>query len=168
MEELISIPLRYMVNDMSIKLFSILVNGVVIKDNKVLVSQRSWDEPHMSGKWTIPGGKVELDTEEDVFDILQKTVKREVLEETGVEIDDEMEMVVNNSFIRTGGQAVIAVVFRCRYRSGEAQALEDTIACKWVSVDEVREMEFPPNVKGYILDGLIKDSLWILVESIID
>ncbi len=39
--------------------FQILVNGVVFKDGQVLISQRSWEEEFMPGRWTIPGGKVE-------------------------------------------------------------------------------------------------------------
>ncbi|MEK7504142.1 MAG: NUDIX domain-containing protein, partial [Patescibacteria group bacterium] len=76
--------------------FQILVNAVVFWEDKVLISQRSWEEEHMPGRWTIPGGKVDP-VKEDVFDILQKTAKREVMEETGVEIADEMALIMNNS-----------------------------------------------------------------------
>lgn len=72
--------------------FQILVNGVVFRGNKVLISQRSFEEEHMPGRWTIPGGKVD-NGDDDMFNVLQQTVKREVLEETGVEISDDMELV---------------------------------------------------------------------------
>ncbi len=127
----------------------ILVNAVVFKGDKVLVSQRSWDEPHEPGKWTIPGGKVER-TEGDVFNVIEKTLKTEVLEETGVEIEDSVELITNNTFIRSTGQHVVAIIFKCRHKSGEAKPLEDTIDCKWASLEEIKGMEFPPNVKGYI------------------
>lgn len=131
-------------------LHSILVNAVVFKDNKVLISQRSFEEKHMPGAWTIPGGKVDL-TEGDVFHILEKNVKKEVMEETGIEVEDEMEMITNNSFIRgSNNQHVVVIVFKCTYKSGEATALEDTIDCKWVSLNEVKDIEFPPNVQNYI------------------
>src|SRR3989344_4095659 len=63
----------------------ILVNGVVFRGNKVLVSQRSWEELHEPGKWTIPGGKVEK-TKGGIFKIIEKTLKDEVKEETGEDI----------------------------------------------------------------------------------
>lgn len=135
-----------------LKLHSVIVNGVVFDGNKVLVSQRSLEEAHEPGKWTIPGGKIER-TEGDVFNIIEKTLAREVLEETGVEIADKVELITNNTFIRSNGQHVIALVFKCIYKSGEAQPLEDTIACKWATLEEVKSMEFPPNVKEYILKG---------------
>lgn len=132
-------------------LHSILVNGVVFKDDKVLVSQRSFEEKHMPGAWTIPGGKVEV-TDEVVFNVLEKNLIKEVLEETGVEIEEEMQMVTNNTFIReSNNQHVVVIVFKCMYKSGEAQALEDTIDCKWATKEEIQTMEFPPNVKEYIL-----------------
>ena len=130
----------------------ILVNGVVFDGDKVLVSQRSLDEPHEPGKWTIPGGKVEK-TIGDVFNIIEETLKKEVMEETGVEIEDKVEMVTNNTFIRSTGQHVVALIFKCNYKSGEAKPLEDTIDCKWATREEVDSMEFPPNVKGYILEA---------------
>lgn len=134
------------------KLHSVIVNGVVFNGDKVLVSQRSWEEPHEPGKWTIPGGKVER-TEGDVFGIIEKTLAREVREETGVEIGDNVLLITNNTFIRSNGQHVIALVFKCEYKSGEAKPLEDTIDCKWMTLGEVQDMEFPPNVKEYILKG---------------
>lgn len=130
----------------------ILVNGVVFKDNKVLVSQRSWEEPHEPGKWTIPGGKVEK-TDGNVFHIIEKTLKNEIIEETGIEIEERIQMITNNTFIRSTGQHVVALVFQCWYKSGIAKPLEDTIDCKWVTKEEVQQMEFAPNIKEYILEG---------------
>jgi len=128
----------------------VLVNAVVFKDDKVLVSRRSWDELHEPGKWTIPGGKVER-TKGDVFNILEKTLKREVKEETGVEIHDDVKLIMNNTFIRSTGQHVIALVFKCEYKSGAPTPLDDTIECKWASLHEVKSMDFAPNVKKYLL-----------------
>lgn len=133
------------------KLHSVIVNGVVFKDNKVLVSQRSMEETHEPGKWTIPGGKVEKE-DEVIFSILEKNVIKEIKEETDITVAEEMQLVCNNSFIRPiNGHHVIAIVFKCRYLSGTAKPLEDTIDCKWVTEEEVKSMEFPPNVKNYIL-----------------
>ncbi len=132
-------------------LHSILVNGVVFKDNKVLISRRSFEEKHMPGWWTIPGGKVEQGSE-DMFQLLEKSLAREILEETGVKVEEDMQMITNNSYIRPhDNQHVVAIVFKCKYKSGEAKPLDDTIDCKWASIEEIKDMEFPPNVKEYIL-----------------
>ncbi len=134
------------------KLHSVIVNAVVEKDGKILVSQRSFEEAHEPGKWTIPGGKVDK-TEGDVFNIVEKTCAREVEEETGVIIKEDAHLITNNTFIRSNGQHVIALICLCHWSSGEAQALEDTIGVKWISENEIDSIEFAPNVKGYIKKG---------------
>lgn len=132
--------------------FQILVNAVVFDGEKVLISQRSWEEEHMPGRWTIPGGKVDQ-SNDDIFNVLQKTAQREVMEETGVEIADEMTLIMNNSYVKANGQHVVAVIFKCHFKAGDAKPLEDTIDCKWAALDEIKSIDFPPNVKEYILEG---------------
>ena len=130
----------------------VLVNAVVEKNGKILVSQRSLDETHMPGKWTIPGGKVER-TSGNVWNIIEKTLKDEVIEETGVSIHDNVKLLTNNTFIRSTGQHVVALIFLCHWKSGEAKPLEDTINVKWITKNDLKEMEFPPNVSEYIEKG---------------
>jgi mutator protein MutT len=138
------------------KLHSVIVNAVVNKDGKILISQRSFDEGHEGGKWTIPGGKIDK-TEGNIFNIVEKTCAREVEEETGIKIKENIQLITNNTFIRSNGQHVIALICLCHWQSGEAQALEDTINIKWISKDKIDNYNFPPNVKEYILLGF--DSL---------
>lgn len=130
----------------------ILVNAVVEKDGKILVSQRSWEETHEPGKWTIPGGKVEK-TAGNVWNIVEKTLKSEVMEETGIEITNQVSLLTNNTFIRSTGQHVVALTFLCRWKSGEAKPLEDTIGTNWISRVDLKTMEFAPNVVLYIKKG---------------
>lgn len=128
----------------------ILVNAVVFRGEKILISQRSWKETHMPGKWTIPGGKVEK-TSGGVYGIIENTLKREVDEETGVKIGNEVHLITNNTFIRSTGDHVVALVFACKYKSGKARPLEDTIDCKWIEISELEKFDFAPQVKNYIL-----------------
>jgi len=130
----------------------VVVNAVVEKDGKVLVSQRSFEEAHEPGKWTIPGGKVDK-TDGNVWNILEKTCAREVMEETGVEIQDNAELLINNTFVHSSGKHAIALIFLCHWKAGEPQALEDTIGIKWISPEELDDLEFAPNVNTYIIKG---------------
>ncbi len=130
----------------------VIVNAVVEKEGKILVSQRSFEEAHEPGKWTIPGGKVDR-TEGNVWNILEQTCSREVMEETGVEITDQIELLANNTFIHSSGKHAIALVFLCHWKAGKATALEDTIAIKWITEEELDSLEFAPNVKIYISRG---------------
>lgn len=134
------------------KFYSVIVNCVIINDqNKILVAQRSLEEEHEPGKWSIPGGKVESDGEE--YLVLLKNVKKEILEEVGVEIEDNIQLIYDNTFTRTNGDNVLALIFKCKYKSGEAKPLEDTIDVKWISKDEINNYEYPKNVKEYVLKG---------------
>lgn len=127
----------------------VLVNAVVEKYGKILASQRSWEETHMPGKWTVPGGKVER-TKGDVWNIIEETLKKEVMEETGIEIKDHAELLTNNTFIRSTGQHVVALIFLCHWKKGVAKPLEDTIDVKWVTKNQLKDLDFAPSVTTYI------------------
>ncbi len=133
--------------------YSVIVNVLVEKNGRILISQRSFEEEHEPGKWTIPGGKVE-NTDEVEFEILQKTIVKEVQEEVGVKIDkNKCILIQNNTFRRSNGQMVLALVFLSKWLSGTARPLEDTNDVKWVVKEDINNYEFPPNVKDYILEG---------------
>ncbi len=127
----------------------LLINALVIKGGKVLIGQRSYKETHAPGKWSIPGGKVDR-TEGGVWDVVEETLKREVLEETGVKIENEVKLVANNTFIRSTGHHVVALIFLCKWKSGKAKALEDTIDVKWITKGEVGQYDFSEDVKRYL------------------
>ena len=134
------------------KLHSVIVNAVVEKEGKILISQRSLEEAHEPGKWTVPGGKIDL-TKGNIWNIVEKTCAREVEEETGIDIKDKVQLITNNTFIRSTGQHVIALIFLCHWQSGEAKLLEDTIGTEWITETELGNYEFAPNVKTYIQKG---------------
>ena len=78
------------------KFHIVAVKAWVKKGDRYLLARRSMEELHMPGAWSLPGGKVEND--EDTIDILQKTLKREIFEEVGLEITNEIELLFNNIF----------------------------------------------------------------------
>jgi len=133
-------------------LHSIITNALVVKDGRILISQRGLNEEHDPGKWTIPGGKVEQ-TEGNVWNILEATLKREVKEEVDLEVSDNINLVTNNTFIRTGGQHVIAMIFICYWIKGDAKPAEDTNDVAWITETDLDSYNFSPNVREYIKKG---------------
>jgi len=133
------------------KKYCVIINAVVVKDNKILLAQRSFDEEHVPGRWSPPGGK--LEETGIVWNALEKTVKREVLEEVGIEVEDDMRLLVNNTFKHEEDDLpVLANVFLCKYKSGEPKPLEDTVAVKWITKEEINNYEFThDNVKNYVV-----------------
>lgn len=80
-----------------------------------------------NGEWVLPGGIVELD--EDPRD----TVRREVIEETGVSVEPgQLTGVYKN--MRLG---VVSLVFRCRPMSGTARPTAEATEVAWLDSTQV-------------------------------
>jgi 8-oxo-dGTP diphosphatase len=134
--------------------YSVVVNALVSNEkNEILVIQRSFKEEHGPGTWSVPGGKLEFTG--IVHNALQKTAIKEALEETGVEIEEKMELIANNTFQHDeDGLLVIAIVFFCRYKSGNAKPSEEASDVKWIKEEEIDNFNFHNiNVKEYIIKG---------------
>lgn len=121
------------------KFHIVAVKAWVKKGDKYLLARRGMNEVHMPGIWSIPGGKI--DEGGDTVNILQETLKREVLEEVGLEITDEMELIFNNTFERSDGSSVVGLTFLCHWKSGETVPLEDTSEIGWFTLNELLGME---------------------------
>ncbi|MBB5868954.1 ADP-ribose pyrophosphatase YjhB (NUDIX family) [Allocatelliglobosispora scoriae] len=96
---------------------SVSVTGVVVDgDGRVLVVQR-----RDNGRWELPGGILELD------ESIEDGMRREVLEETGVEVEPvRLSGVYKN--IRIG---VVALVFRARQIGGEPTTTDESQQVAW-------------------------------------
>jgi 8-oxo-dGTP pyrophosphatase MutT (NUDIX family) len=98
--------------------------AVIREDGRVLAIRRA-----DNGEWAPPGGIVELD--EDPRD----TVRREVLEETGVTVEPgQLTGVYKN--MRLG---VVSLVFRCRPLSGTPHQTEEATQVEWLDRDQIIE-----------------------------
>ena len=117
----------------------VAVKAWIEKDNKFLLAKRGLNELHKPNTWSLPGGKVEGKIEEP--NILQKTLRREIKEEVGINITDDVELIYNNSFVRTDGAHVVMLTFLCHYKSGEAKPLEDTAEIRWFTIEELERLE---------------------------
>lgn len=120
-----------------ITLHVVFVEAWIKKGEKYLIAQRSLKDDQAAGQWAAPGGKVDLEVEDD---IIENTLKREILEEVGVEVEDELELVASKSFIRSSGDHVVGLSFLVEYKSGEAQPLEDQEQVMWASKEEMKEL----------------------------
>jgi NADH pyrophosphatase NudC (nudix superfamily) len=78
-------------------------------------------------------------------DVLEETLRREILEETGV-IIGEAVYVHSTHFGDTMGETVVDVVFLCRYQSGEPTIDDpgEVAEILWLTADEVRRHPAAP------------------------
>ncbi len=80
-----------------------------------------------------------MDIEGDSLDILERTVKREILEEVGVKVKERLTYVHSTSFVTDTDENVVDIVFLCVYESGEAypkspDEVEDVF---WLTTEEI-------------------------------
>ena len=138
------------------KLFYFVANVVVYReeDGKCLILKRHEREKVHPGKYAVPGGKLEwkdfdllnptrfngevLDFENSVEDLL----KREVLEEAGIEIQDGLVYLNSVAFIRPDEIPVVLVKFAAKYKKGKVVLEEDAFSdYAWVDADEVKNYD---------------------------
>ncbi|WP_436374811.1 NUDIX hydrolase [Cytobacillus sp. BC1816] len=99
-------------------MFIVNVEGAIRKIDKWLIIERSKKEEHAGGLLSLVGGKVDI--EGNSSNILERTVKCEILEEVGIKVKDSLTYVSSTSFVTDSGQNVVDVIFLCEYESGEA------------------------------------------------
>jgi len=70
----------------------VAITAIVVKDDKYLITRRSKEKRRFPCMWTVPGGRLEVsdyidipkDTKDAWYNVLEKTLKREVKEEVDI------------------------------------------------------------------------------------
>jgi ADP-ribose pyrophosphatase YjhB (NUDIX family) len=135
----------------------IQAQGWVRKDDKFLLAQRSFKELQAPGVWSIPGGKVEGNVG---LGVVEETLKKEIMEEVGIEIKNKPVYLGSDAFVRVDGAHVVGLCFLCDWQSGQARALEDTEQIKWFSLEELQNFKdtkpFLKSLINALTDFLLK------------
>src|SRR3989338_8537226 len=120
----------------------IAVTGIIRKEGKYLICKRSLNEKIFPGKWCVPGGKIEQkdfintpkNTKDHWFDIFEKTLKKEIHEETSLKIKN-IRYVSNLALIRPNGFSTIIVSLHAQHDGGEVKLNEEELVeHAWVSL----------------------------------
>ncbi|MGE0407279.1 MAG: NUDIX hydrolase [Candidatus Korobacteraceae bacterium] len=123
--------------------------------NRVLLVQRG-NEP-LKGKWTIPGGMVELG------ETLRECAIREAREETGLIVETGEVLEVVDSIVTgpDGGTQYhyVLVDFLCKVVGGELLAGGDAADVCWVSESNLAERELSPVATRVIGKAFASDSV---------
>nr|WP_163582854.1 NUDIX domain-containing protein [Gracilibacillus saliphilus] len=100
---------------------------------------------------SLVGGKVDI--EGNSADILERTVKREILEEVGVKVKDSLAYVHNTSFVIDTGENLVDIVFLCEYESGEAfpKSSDEVEKMLWLTTEEILNH---PNSPIYLKESI--------------
>lgn len=139
------------------KLHYIVVTGIVIKNGKYLIAQRSKKEAAFPGLWTVPGGKLRSsdytkspkDTADSWYNVLEKLLERETEEEVGLKVKN-IRYLLSLSYIRSDNLPTVILSFYCDYASGKVKLSEELIDHKWVTQDELKKYKFVPGLREEI------------------
>ncbi|HEX9896207.1 MAG TPA: NUDIX hydrolase [Dehalococcoidales bacterium] len=126
------------------------VGALILKERRMLLVKRS-KEPS-KGLWSIPGGRLELG------ETIEEAVKREVLEECGVQIDivrilDVMDNILRDDDGRISYHFVLIDVL-ANYLSGEPKAESDAEECRWVTPAGLANLDMNPRLRAVIMRAI--------------
>ena len=123
------------------QLFYVGQKAFIEKDGKVLTLK------HEKGL-DFPGGKVK----EGELDFINE-LKREVREETGLEIEVGDPFVVWHTKFPKNAHFIYLIGFKCQYVSGELKLSDEHVGHKWVDMSNYEELD---TVDAYYFPALKK------------
>ena len=104
------------------------VGALIFDDEKLLIVERA-GEP-FKGYWSLPGGIVECGEK------LEQGIRREVLEETGLEVEALSVFEIFERIIPDGEGRIeyhyVLIDYLCRVTGGELKAGDDVSSARWV------------------------------------
>jgi len=121
------------------------VGAIIICDGKILLEKRK-SEPG-KGKWSIPGGIVELG------ESMEQTVIREVKEETGLEVENPEDIDVVDNIIRDNNGEIkyhfVIIDYFVKLKGGTVKASSDAEELKWVQFNMVEKHDLTKTFRDF-------------------
>lgn len=106
------------------------------KEGKYLVLERNLDkykDIQKRSAWDIPGGRIEIDLP------LMDNLRREVQEETKLEISEPIRLIAAQDILRPD-KHVVRLTY-VAHAGGQPELSEEHVAFKWLSLDELKTLE---------------------------
>jgi 8-oxo-dGTP diphosphatase len=126
------------------------VGAVIVSHGRALLVRRA-TEP-LKGEWSVPGGALELGEK------LHDGVRREVLEETALEVEPQQVLEVFDSIFNDGQGRTqyhyVLIDYLCSVTCGEARAGSDVSEVRWVAEDELAALQLRESIGHVLRKGL--------------
>ena len=131
------------------KTIIVALKGLVFKNGRLLIVKRAQNDEVGGGTWETVGGKMEFGED------FELALKREFLEEVGLEIQVKSLLFATTFFTKKNRQIVL-LTFLCEYISDSIQLSSEHEEFLWASKDEV-EVLLPQSIlDDYIQHGIFK------------
>jgi 8-oxo-dGTP diphosphatase len=130
-------------------LHEVVITAIIIIDNKYLITRRSAQIKRFKGMWVVPGGRLhpddyltlQKDTEHYWYNVLEKTLKREIQEEVGLEISN-IDYITSLARVHEDGSPSLVISCIADFVGVEVKLQEDeTDRYEWVTVEEAKEYD---------------------------
>ena len=143
----------------------IAVTGIIVKEDKYLITKRSPNKRLFPNMWTVPGGNLEVtdyidekkDTSQHWYNVLERVLKREIKEEVGLVIKD-IKYLTSMTMI-AGENPLLIVSLFADHLEGEVILNEESVDYAWVSLEEAKEYDLIEGIYEELemLDELLKN-----------
>ena len=147
------------------ELHRIALTAIIHKDGKYLLLQRSLSKKAFPGKWTVPGGGLEVDdyinlpktTGDHWYFAVEQALRREIREEANLEVG-KLKYLLDLAFIRPDGIPVVILSYYADYLSGEVKIDEDNINYAWATIEEAKSYDLVEGLLAEIemVDRILK------------
>ena len=139
------------------ELHRIALTCIIYKNGKYLLLKRSLNKKVFPGKWTVPGGGLEVDdyintpktTKDHWYFALENSLRREIKEECNLEVGP-VKYLLDIAFIRPDNIPVVILSFHAPYKSGEVKLEEkESTDYAWATYEEAKKYD--------LVEGLLKE-----------
>jgi len=120
------------------------VDAIIVKEDKILLIKRG-HEPYR-GYWALPGGFVEWG------ETVEEALKREVMEETGLDVEIKELIGVYSEPDRDPRGHSISIAYVCEITGGAERYGDDAADIGWYALESIPEL-------GFDHRKMIKDAL---------
>ena len=138
-------------------LHEVVITAIIVKGGKFLIIKRSPNKKRWPNLWTVPGGRLEIsdyanfpkDTENYWYNVLEKVLRREVMEEVDLEIEN-IEYVTSLTTLHNDGAPSLVISCMADWKSGEVKLQEEECnEFAWVSLEEAKNYD--------LIDGIMDE-----------
>ena len=124
----------------------IAVGGVVVSGARVLLIRRA--QPPLEGRWSIPGGILELG------ETIAQATERELMEEACVQVRPLELIEIYEKVLRLPNQPpqyhFVILDYLCELNGGNAQAGSDVTEVAWSTEDELERFNLTTEAKRVV------------------